>query len=152
MNGPAPAVDLLVTGAARVVTMDRERSVLTGAAIALAGGYIAAVGPARSLRVEHRGVPELDVEGGWVLPGMIDGHQHLTGDRLARASIPDDLAPGAAIFSWAVPLHGAHTAADDRVSATLAALEAAANGVTCIVEAGTVAHPESVAAATAAVV
>ena len=44
-----------------------------------------------------------------VTPGMINAHQHLTGDPLVRSCIPDLLPPGASIFEWSVPLHGAHT-------------------------------------------
>jgi 5-methylthioadenosine/S-adenosylhomocysteine deaminase len=150
-TAPETTAELLVVGAGRVVTMDPERSVLAGAAIAVSGGRIVAVDGESALRAAHPTATVLDAEGGWVLPGMVDAHQHLTGDRLARASIPDDLAPGASIFDWAVPLHGAHTADDDELSATLAALEAAGNGVTCLVEAGTVAHPERVVAGVEAV-
>ena len=140
-------VDLLVVGASRVVTMDPDRAVLVDGAVALGDGRIAAIGPTAALRAAHPGAAVLDAEGGWLLPGMIDAHQHLTGDRLARCSIPDDLAPGESIFSWAVPLHGAHSPDDDELSASLALAEAVGNGVTTVVEAGTVAHPERVAAA-----
>jgi 5-methylthioadenosine/S-adenosylhomocysteine deaminase len=51
------------------------------------------------------------------------------------------------VFTWAVPLHAAHGPDDDELSATLALVEAVRNGVTSVVEAGTVAHPDRVAAA-----
>ena len=136
-----------MVGASRVVTMDPERTVLTDGAVAVTGGRIVGVGGRAALQARHPGLPVLDAAGGWLVPGLVDAHQHLTGDRLARASIPDDLAPGESIFSWAVPLHAAHTPDDDELSATLALVEAVRNGVTTVVEAGTVAHPERVAAA-----
>ena len=40
---------LIVTGADRIVTMDRARRVLTGAAVAVADGRIAAVGSAAAI-------------------------------------------------------------------------------------------------------
>jgi 5-methylthioadenosine/S-adenosylhomocysteine deaminase len=46
-----------------------------------------------------------------------------------------------------VPIHSQHTGDDDELSATLCAVECAQNGVTTVVEAGTVAHPQRVAAA-----
>lgn len=150
MMNTSPATSL-VTGIGRLVTMDAERRVLTGAAVLMSAGRIAAIGNEAALRAEYHDADIIDADGGWVMPGMIDAHQHLTGDRLARASIPDDLPPGESIFSWAVPLHAAHSPDDDELSASLAALEAVGNGVTCIVEAGTVAHPERVVAATEAV-
>ena len=82
-----------------------------------------------------------------VLPGFINAHQHLTGDRLVRSAIPDDLAPGESIFTWAVPIHAAHTPDDDELSATASLAEAVGNGITFTVEAGTVAHPDRVLAA-----
>jgi 5-methylthioadenosine/S-adenosylhomocysteine deaminase len=141
----------LVTGIDRLVTMDEHRRVLSGAAVGMAGGRITAIDSEAALHAAYPDAATIDAGGGWAMPGMIDAHQHLTGDRLARASIPDDLAPGASIFSWAVPLHAAHSPDDDELSASLAALEAVGNGVTCIVEAGTVAHPERVVAGTEAV-
>lgn len=144
-------VDLLVTGADRVVTMDAERTVRAGATVAVAAGRIAAVGPHDALRRARPAAAVVDARGGWVIPGLVDAHQHLTGDRLARASIPDDLAPGAAVFTWAVPLHAAHTGDDDELAASLALAEAVRNGVTTVIEAGTVAHPDRVAAAARAV-
>ena len=81
------------------------------------------------------------------MPGLVNAHQHLTGDRLARSTIPDTISSHEAIFDWAVPLHAAHTADDDELSATLGLVDAATNGVTFTVEAGTVGHPERVLAA-----
>ena len=80
-------------------------------------------------------------------PGMINAHQHLTGDPLVRSCIPDLLAPGASIFEWSVPIHGAHTPDDDDLSARITAVDSLSNGVTTLVEAGTVAHPDRVARA-----
>jgi 5-methylthioadenosine/S-adenosylhomocysteine deaminase len=142
----------LVVRAGLVVTMDDERRVVADGAVAVTGDRITAVGRAADvLAAAGPGVPVHHVADGWVTPGLVDAHQHLTGDRLVRSSIPDDLAAGEAIFSWAVPVHAHHSPDDDELSATLAAVEAAGNGVTTIVEAGTVAHPERVAAGLAAV-
>lgn len=134
-----------IVRAATVVTMDAERQVITDGAVAVTGDRIVAVGPARDVldafpdaQVHH--APE-----GLVMPGLVNAHQHLTGDRLARCSIPDDIHSQDAIFSWAVPLHEHHTGDLDQLTASLACVEAACNGVTTIIEAGTVAHPERVA-------
>lgn len=140
--GPRP--DLLVTGG-DVVTMNARREVLAGGAVAIAGDRILAVGATSELRERWPFTPELDARGCVVTPGMINAHQHQTGDPLARAQIPDDLPPGASIDTWAVPLHAAHTAADDALSALLTCVENLRNGVTTLVEAGTVAHPHRVA-------
>jgi 5-methylthioadenosine/S-adenosylhomocysteine deaminase len=152
-SAPVEPVDLVVR-AGLVVTMDAERRVIRDGAVAVAGQRIVAVGPAAEVlrdRLGARGAPVHHVPEGVVLPGLIDGHQHLTGDRLVRSSIPDDIPSTQAIFDWAVPVHEHHRPDDDELSATLAAIEAAGNGVTTIVEAGTVAHPDRVAAGLAAV-
>jgi 5-methylthioadenosine/S-adenosylhomocysteine deaminase len=137
---------LLVVGGT-VVTMNAHREVLLDAAVAVAGRDIVAIGPAEELTAAHRDAPLLDARGCVVTPGLVNAHQHLTGDSLARSCIPDLLAPGQSIFEWSVPLHGAHTSGDDRLSTLLAAVESLRYGVTTVVEAGTVAHPDVVAAA-----
>ncbi|MFE9500621.1 amidohydrolase family protein [Streptomyces collinus] len=143
--------DLLVTGADAVVTMDHQRRVLTETAIAIHDGRIIDVGPNGQLRAAYPDAEELDARGGVITPGLINAHQHLTGDRLARCTIPDRLHPEEAITQWAIPLHACQEPDDEELAATLACLEAVRNGVTTIIEAGTVATPDRVAAAVRAV-
>ncbi len=146
MDPAAEDTGVLVRG--DVVTMaGGTAEVRSGAAVWICGPRIGAVGPWDELRAAH---PRADVVGdgrGLVTPGLINAHQHLTGDRLVASCIPEAISSEEAIFGWAVPVHDAHTADDDELSATLAAVAAVTNGVTCTVEAGTVAHPERVAAA-----
>ena len=140
------AVDLIVAGG-DVVTMNPAREVLVGGSIAIAGGRIAAVGSTRKLRSTWPNAEVLDATDCVVTPGLVNAHQHLTGDPQARSSIPDLLEPGRSIFEWSVPLHGAHTPDDDELAATICAAESLRYGVTTVVEAGTVAYPDRVAAA-----
>ena len=130
-----------------VVTMNGSRQVLLGGSVVIVDGLIAAIGSTRELHAAYPEATVLDATDCVVAPGMINAHQHLTGDPLVRSCIPDLIAPGASIFEWAVPIHGEHTAEDDEVSARLCAVECARNGVTTVIEAGTVAHPHQVAAA-----
>ena len=141
---------LLIAGG-DVVTMNARREVLVGGAVAIAGDRIAAVGSTPALRSAHPDATELDASGCIVTPGLINAHQHLTGDPLVRSCIPDLLTSDESIFSWSVPLHAEHTGDDDELSATLTAAQSARCGVTTLVEAGTVANPERVAAGMAAV-
>ncbi|WP_435279788.1 amidohydrolase family protein [Streptomyces sp. 1222.5] len=149
--GQTRAADLLVTAASAVVTMDARRRILTNSAIAIRDGRITDVGPEEQLRALYPGVENLDARGGVVTPGLINAHQHLTGDRLARCSIPDRLHPEVAITQWAIPLHASQESEEEELAATMACVEAVRNGVTTIVEAGTVATPDRVAAAVRAV-
>jgi 5-methylthioadenosine/S-adenosylhomocysteine deaminase len=139
-------VDLLVVGG-DIVTMNPARDVILGGAVAVDAGRIVDVGKAVELRAQWPDAEVLDTTGCVVTPGMINAHEHLTGDPLVKSCIPDLLPPGASIFQWSVPLHGAHTPADDEVSATLAAVESLRYGTTTVVEAGTVANPDRVAKA-----
>ena len=139
-------MDLIISGG-DVVTMNETRQVLVGGSVAVSDGLIAAVGSTRRLRAAHPEAAVIDATDCVVTPGMINAHQHLTGDPLVRSCIPDLLPPGASIFEWSVPIHAEHTAVDDELSATLSAIESAQNGVTTVVEAGTVAHPDRVAKA-----
>lgn len=146
-DGPTgPPVTLLV-GGGTVVTMDAERRVLADAAVAIAGDRIVAILPTSEALAAYPAARRIVEPDGIVTPGYVNAHQHLTGDRLIRSSIPDRITSEESIFSWAVPSHAAHGPEDDELSATLACVDALRNGVTTLVEAGTVAHPERVAAA-----
>jgi 5-methylthioadenosine/S-adenosylhomocysteine deaminase len=127
-----------------VVTMNPAREVLLGGSVVVDGSVIVAVGSTASLLAAHPDATVIDATGGVVTPGMVNAHQHLTGGPLARSCVPDLLAPGESIFGWSVPIHDAHSPDDDEVSAMLCAVECVQNGVTTVVEAGTVAHPDRV--------
>ena len=130
-----------------VVTMNPQREILTHGAVVVDGTTIAMVDSFDKVRTAY---PDAVVTGSpndLVLPGYINGHQHLTGDRLIQSSIPDNLAPGEAIFTWVVPVHAEHTGDDDELSATLTLAESLTNGITTTFEAGTVAHPDRIARA-----
>ena len=131
---------------ADVVTMDATRRVVLGASIAVVGGRIAAIGDAASLRAHYPDSPELDARDCVVVPGLINAHQHATASPLMRSVVPDDIDSQRAIFDWTVPAHAALTGDDDEVAATLTAVESLRCGVTTVLDAGTVAHPERVAA------
>ena len=141
----------LIVAHGDVVTMNPAREVLLGGAVLAVDGVVEAVGSSSELLRERPRAEVTDAAGCVVTPGMINAHQHLTGDPLVRSCIPDLLPPGASIFEWSVPLHGAHTPDDDELSAVLCALESVQNGVTTVVEAGTVAYPERVVAGMEAV-
>jgi 5-methylthioadenosine/S-adenosylhomocysteine deaminase len=144
-EGPDAAVDLLIE-AEWVVTMDPQRRVIHQGAVAVGGTRIVAVGERDELVARHGDVERIGGDGRVAVPGLVNTHQHLTGDRLGRSTIPDTITSQEAIFEWAVPMHLAHGADDDERSATLALLDAASHGITFTVEAGTVGHPERVLA------
>ncbi len=143
------AVDLVVRGGV-VITMsdDRtERGELSDGAVVIDGDRIVAVTTAADAAARFEPATRLGGAETVVIPGLVNGHQHLTGDRLIRSTIPDDLGLDLALERWALPSHAAHTGDMDEVSATLSLIEAVTNGITFTVEAGTVAHPDRVLAA-----
>ena len=127
--------------------MNPTRDVYVGGSVVVDGGTIVGVGSTSALTDRFPEATIVDATECVVTPGMIDAHQHLTGDPLIRSCTPDLLPPGASIFEWSVPVHGAHGPDDDHLSASLSAVEALTNGVTTVVEAGTVAFAPVVATA-----
>ncbi len=150
MTDPQPAtklepVDTLISGAT-IVTMDVQRRIITDGALAMRGDTIVQVG--KRVEVESR-VQAADVVDGRrfvVTPGFIDSHIHITGDPLTRGYVPDDVEDGFAdtLMRWVIPRFHAHTDADERLSAQLAAVEMLRAGTTCFLEAGTVRHLDAV--------
>jgi 5-methylthioadenosine/S-adenosylhomocysteine deaminase len=135
-------MEFLVRG--DIVTMNDAREVISNGAVAVSGSIITAVGTLADLQQARPTWAVVGRADDIVTPGYINAHQHLTGDRLVNSCIPDSIDSQEAIYQWAVPVHGAHTGDDDELSATLSAINSVRNGITCTVEAGTVAHPDRV--------
>lgn len=146
------AVDLAIHGDV-VVTMaggdraDDPSGRVRDGAVLVRDGRIVAVTTIADAGARFDAGETIGGPGTVVIPGLVNAHQHLTGDRLLRSTIPDDLGLGEALTGWALPSHAAHTGDDDELSATLALVESVVNGITFTVEAGTVAHPDRVLAA-----
>jgi 5-methylthioadenosine/S-adenosylhomocysteine deaminase len=68
-------VDLLISGGT-IVTMDGERRILEGGAIAVRGDSIVSVGPREQVEAAYSGAQTLRAEGKLVLPGFVNGHTH----------------------------------------------------------------------------
>jgi imidazolonepropionase len=75
----------LLVGASEVATCDGPpraaegvdpAGVRRGAAVAVQGGRIAAIGPAGELRARFPGAGEVDCQGGLLTPGLVDSHTH----------------------------------------------------------------------------
>jgi len=138
--------ELIVAGG-DVVTMNPNRDVFLGGAVLIDGQLIVEVGATDDVRAGHPNAEVLDASGCVVTPGLINAHQHFTGDPLVACCIPDNISSDEAIYEWAVPIHQYHSAEDDEIAATLTALQCLRHGTTTMVEAGTVANPERLAAA-----
>jgi 5-methylthioadenosine/S-adenosylhomocysteine deaminase len=137
--------DLLIVNG-DIVTMGPERRILMGGAIAVSGERIVEVGATGVLRAKYRATDILDARGGVVTPGMINGHQHATNGVLIRSCVPDEWTSTKAINEWSIPMTGHVTGDDEELAATIIAAQSALNGVTMLIEAGSVTWPERLAA------
>jgi cytosine/adenosine deaminase-related metal-dependent hydrolase len=130
-------IDTLILGG-HVVTMNVTRDVIRDGAVALRGNTIVDVG--RAVDLEERYVAAETVGGDRfvVTPGMVNAHIHVTGEPLTRGYVPDDTPFVENVFEWLCPLYSVHNAAEERLSAQLAAVEMLKSGTTTFLEAGTV--------------
>lgn len=140
----AESADLVIDGDVVVPMAAGDDDIVAGSVV-VRGDRIIAVTTQADARQRYE--PAETVSGSVVIPGLVNAHQHLTGDRLLRSTIPDHLPQERALDEWALPAHAAHTGDLDELSATLALVDAVTNGITYTVEAGTVAHPDRVLAA-----
>ena len=73
-----------------------------------------------------------------VTPGLVNTHIHITGEPLTRGYVPDDTPFEENVFVWLCQLYSVYTAAEERLSAQLAAVEMLKSGTTTFLEAGTI--------------
>jgi cytosine/adenosine deaminase-related metal-dependent hydrolase len=139
-------VDLLVRDAC-VVTMDADRRVHADGAVAIDGERIVAVGATADLARRYAPRRTIAAAGAVVTPGLVNAHQHVTGDLLARGLIPDRLDHHTIIGTWFYPLHLAETRRDEGLSALLACAEMLRYGTTAFLESGTAWYPGALAGA-----
>ena len=117
-----------------VITVNHSREIFADGAVAVAGDSIVGVGRAEDLR--HRFCPTsvLDVGGGIVHPGFVDGHVHIS-QHLGRGMIPDSWPEEREHEQWKP--YWLHMSRDDaRCSAMLACLEMLRNGTTTFADNG----------------
>ena len=141
---PARA-DTLIKGAV-IVTQDEQRRIIRDGALAIRGDRIAAVGTRAELEDKVNAASVIDGRRFVITPGFIEAHIHITGDPLTRGYVPDDISDafGDTLRRWVIPRYLAHTPADERLSARLAAVEMLRAGTTCFLEAGTVRYLDEV--------
>ncbi len=138
-------VDTLISGAV-IVTQDEERRIIRDGALAIRGDRIAALGKRSELEDKVDATSVIDGRRFVITPGFIDAHIHITGDPLTRGYVPDDISDafGDTLRRWVIPRYLAHTPADERLSARLAAVEMLRAGTTCFLEAGTIRYLDQV--------
>lgn len=125
-------MDLLLTDTL-VVTCDRDRRVLTHAAVAVKGHSIAAVGPTEALEQDPSlaGLERVSGRGLLVTPGFINAHTHTV--LLGLRGTVEDWS-GEAIYRYMSPISYAMTPEERGVLAKLGCLEAIRSGSTTLVD------------------
>jgi cytosine/adenosine deaminase-related metal-dependent hydrolase len=113
--------DRIVTGFAP----DGQPEILDDAAILIAGGVIAAIGPAAALRRAHPDLREIGGQGRVAIPGLVNAHHHvgLTPFQLGARDQPLEL--------W-FPERLAMRDVDPRLDTLFSAFEMIASGVTTV--------------------
>lgn len=133
----AENIDLLIKGW-YVVTMNATRDIIHDGAVAIRDDRIVAVGKASQLEAQYTAKETIGGDHFVVTPGLINSHIHVTGEPLTRGYVPDDTPFEENVFMWLCPLYSVHTAAEERLSGQLAAVEMLKSGTTTFLEAGTI--------------
>ena len=148
MSAIPPALDLLVTGCT-AVTMDDAGRIIDDAAIGIAGGRIAWIGPAAEASALPKAASVLDGRGRLALPGMVDAHVH-TAQQLLRGKLAE-LSRKAPLRmppwkNYYIPFEGMLTPEDVHLSGLVTYTNMIMNGTTCFLESGGP-HPDEMARA-----
>jgi 5-methylthioadenosine/S-adenosylhomocysteine deaminase len=120
---------------ATIVTADDAGSILSGAALAVRDGRIAALGPTQEILARYPDAERVDGRGRAVFPGFANTHTHLS--RVLARGIYEDLSPPHTppFTGGLAPLPlPALSADEERVMALLGALEAIRSGTTLVLE------------------
>jgi 5-methylthioadenosine/S-adenosylhomocysteine deaminase len=122
---------------ATIVTADEAGTIHHRAALAVAGGRIAALGPTAEVLARHPGAERVDGRGRAVFPGLANTHTHLS--RVLARGIDEDLSPPhTPPFTGGLsPLPSPALSPDEhRTLVLLGALEAIRSGTTLVLEEG----------------
>lgn len=115
----------------RIVTMDKDRTILPDGAIAVSGGRIVGIGPDREIAPKVDAGATRDLAGALTHPGLIDAHAH-TGVDIARAMLPETRE-----FSLVErPFSSQRTHEEEYLSTMLACMEMVASGTTLYCDTG----------------
>ncbi len=124
-------VELLVGGT--VITMDSQRTVLEGGAIAIEGRDIEAIGPNADLEARYPGARVTRCEGDIILPGLINAHSHAPMSLLR--GLADDLRLDVWLYGYVLPVERQYVNPEFSFLGTqLACAEMLRGGTTCFVD------------------
>ena len=131
------AIDLMMDGW-YVVTMNASRDIIHRGSVAIHEKKIIEVGKTSLLNERYQPARRLGGDRFVITPGMVNSHIHITGEPITRGYVPDDTPFEENVFVWLCTLYAVANAAEERVSAQLAAAEMLRSGTTSFLEAGTI--------------
>lgn len=115
----------------RIVTMDKDRTILPDGSIAISRGRIVSIGPDREVAPDVNASAVRDLGGALTHPGLIDAHAH-TGVDVVRALLPETRDFG----KVERPFSSQRTHEDEYLSTVLACMEMVASGTTLYCDTG----------------
>jgi len=124
--------DLLVRNGT-IVTMDSDRKVVGGGAVAVEDSEIVSVGPTEEVADRYDGDEIIDAAGSAVIPGFVDPHTHVS-DVLLRGRLSRNRSLFDWLFNVKKPGVYAMTPEDHELAAALFCAEAIRAGITTFVE------------------
>src|SRR5689334_22705942 len=110
IEGMMEQVDILIERGI-VLTLNKDRQIITDGALAIRKDRIVAVGKTAELRRSFRATRTIDAAMRLVMPGLVDGHAHL--GEIARGLIPDTLRTSDWLKFWCYPYMAAITPEDE---------------------------------------
>ena len=126
-------VDILIEHGT-LLTLNKQRHILTDGAIAIRKDRIVEVGKTSELKKKYQGKKTIDASLRLVMPGLVDGHAHL--GEIARGLIPDTLRTSDWLKFWCYPYMAAITEEDEYWYSKCLMAEMIRSGTTCFVEPG----------------
>lgn len=117
-----------------LITMDKERRIFADGAIAIAGNRIAAVGRTADILARHKSAHVIDAGGQVIMPGLIDGHNHVMSYFCAGYGDEADIM--SRLYDTLYPYETLLTPEDGYYSALGAFIEMIKNGTTCFNDPG----------------
>ena len=128
-----PDSTLKIEGARYIITMDGERRIIRDGAVVIAGSRIAQVGKTAEL-ADVAADRFIDASGMVVVPGLVNGHMHISYAHATRGIFPDSL--GSNYLPNVFRLQGEMTAEEEYLTSLLGITELLKYGTTTFIDPG----------------
>ncbi|MBI4455194.1 MAG: amidohydrolase family protein [Acidobacteria bacterium] len=132
-------VDLIVSNADWLITLDDQRQIYRDGAVAVAGNTIVEVGKSNAILSRYQSKKRVSARRAVVIPGFVDGHLH-SSFQMSRG-LADEVGSQQFLFERMYPYEAALSADDSYLSSLLCTVNCIRHGVTCFIDPGNY-HPE----------